>query len=126
MTNNDWMRTWRVRTRMLGAIAVVLALLLALAGVGVWAVHHMQIAQHEALTLAWTAAGNGGDEAFAQQMIQLTEHGEQIRQQALWALGGRCWWRWPSWRRRPGSTCAASCARCSKRRRWRWPSHVAT
>ncbi|TSE24299.1 Methyl-accepting chemotaxis protein I [Tepidimonas aquatica] len=89
MNSNHWMRAWRVRTRMLGAIAVVLVLvlLLALAGVGVWAVHHMQIAQHEALTLAWTAAGNGGDEAFAQQMIQLTERGEQIRQQSLWALG---------------------------------------
>ncbi|WP_281289637.1 methyl-accepting chemotaxis protein [Tepidimonas alkaliphilus] len=80
------MRAFSVRARMLGAIAVVLALLSALAGVGVWAVHHMQIAQHEALTLAWIAAGDGGNEAFAQQMIQLTEHGEQIRAQALWAL----------------------------------------
>jgi methyl-accepting chemotaxis protein len=85
-----FMRGWRVRTRMLGAIGVVLGLLLGMAAVGVWAVHHMQIAQHEALTLAWTvAAQNAQDanEAFAQQMIQLTDHGEHIRRQALWAVG---------------------------------------
>ena len=86
MSTSDWMRAYSVRVRMWGAIAVVLVLLLALAGVGVWAVHHMQIAQHEALTLAWVAAGNGANEAFAQQMIELTEHGEQIRAQSLWAL----------------------------------------
>ena len=51
---DDLMRRVSVRVRMVGAIGVVLLLLLALAGVGVWAVHHMQIAQHEALTLAWT------------------------------------------------------------------------
>jgi len=84
-----WMRAFSVRTRMWGAIGVVLALLGMLAAVGVWAVHHMQIAQHEALTLAWTVAAQqaqGGNEAFAQQMIALTDHGEQIRRQALWAL----------------------------------------
>lgn len=71
MSTSDWMRAYSVRVRMWGAIAVVLVLMLALAGVGVWAVHHMQIAQHEALTLAWVAAGNGANEAFAQQMIEL-------------------------------------------------------
>lgn len=81
-------RAWSVRLRMWGAIGVVLALLVMLAGVGVWAVHHMQIAQHEALTLAWTLAAQTGsaDEAFAREMIALTDHGEAIRQQALWAL----------------------------------------
>ena len=87
MGTSHWMRAFTVRARMLGAIGVVLALLSALAAVGVWAVHHMQIAQHEALTLAWMATGTGGDEAFTQQMIQLTERGEQIRAQSLWALG---------------------------------------
>ncbi len=86
---SDAMRTWSVRTRMWGAIGVVLVLMVMLAGVGVWAVHHMQIAQHEALTLAWTVASQNAasaNEAFAQQMIALTDHGEQIRQQALWGL----------------------------------------
>ncbi|MGQ9725189.1 MAG: methyl-accepting chemotaxis protein, partial [Tepidimonas sp.] len=86
---SEAMRGWTVRLRMWGAIGVVLALLVMLAGVGVWAVHRMQIAQHEALTLAWTVAAQstgGASEAFANEMIAITDHGEAIRQQALWAL----------------------------------------
>ncbi|WP_334154384.1 hypothetical protein [Tepidimonas sp.] len=86
MSASDWMRAFSVRVRMWSAIAVVLVLMLALAGVGVWAVNHMQIAQHEALTLAWVTAGPNADEAFAHQVVQLTEHGEEIRAQSLWAL----------------------------------------
>ena len=84
--STGWMRRWSVRVRMLGAIGVVLALLLALVGVGVWAVHHMQIAQHEALTLAWEATAGKSGEAFATEMIRLTERGEELKWQSIGAL----------------------------------------
>lgn len=86
MSTSDWMRAYSVRVRMLGAIGVVMALLLAVAGVGVWAVYHMQIAQHEALTLAWEATAGKTGEAFANEMIRLTERGETIKWQAVGAL----------------------------------------
>jgi len=78
-----WMRLWSVRVRMLGAVGVVLVLLLALVGVGVWAVHHMQIAQHEALTLVWEATAGKSGEALANEIVRLTERGEALKGQSI-------------------------------------------